>query len=95
MRAFGKWPLLAAARRLGEPCVFVMVDTWSAARFTLDDNNANEVATVLAEFNKLALDYGTCIVFLEHITKNLETGKSAPRAGYLTRQFRGRQGAPC
>jgi hypothetical protein len=55
------------------------VDTWSAARFTLDDNNANEVATVLAEFNKLALDYGTCIVFLDHITKNPETGKSTPR----------------
>jgi hypothetical protein len=70
---------LEVARQLGEPCTFVMVDTWSAARFTLDDNNANEVATVLAEFNKLALDYGTCIVFLDHITKNPETGKSAPR----------------
>jgi hypothetical protein len=46
---------------------------------TLDDNNANEVATVLAEFNKLALGYGTCIMFLDHITKNPETGKSAPR----------------
>jgi hypothetical protein len=40
---------LEVARQLGEPCAFVMVDTWSAARFTLDDNNANEVATVLAE----------------------------------------------
>jgi hypothetical protein len=70
---------LEAARKLGEPCAFVMVDTWSAARFTRDDNNANEVATVLAEFNKIALDYGTCIVFLDHITKNPETGKSAPR----------------
>jgi hypothetical protein len=70
---------LEAARKLGEPCAFVMVDTWSAARMTLDDNNGNEVATVLAEFNKLALDYGTCIAFLDHITKNPETGKSAPR----------------
>jgi hypothetical protein len=56
-----------------------MVDTWSAARFTLDDNNANDVATVLAELNKIALDYGTCIVSLDHITKNPETGESAPR----------------
>lgn len=70
---------LEVARQLGEPCAFVMVDTWSAARFTLDDNNANEVATVLAEFNKIALQYGTCIVFLDHITKNPETGKSTPR----------------
>jgi hypothetical protein len=70
---------LEVARQLGEPCAFVMVDTWSAARFTLDDNNANEVATVLAEFNKIALNYETCIVFLDHITKNPETGKSAPR----------------
>jgi hypothetical protein len=70
---------LEVARQLGEPCAFVMADTWSAARFTLDDNSANEVATVLAEFNKIALDYQTCIVFLDHITKNPETGKSAPR----------------
>lgn len=70
---------LEVARQQGEPCAFVMVDTWSAARFTLDDNNANEVATVLSEFNKIAQDYGTCIVFLDHITKNPETGKSAPR----------------
>jgi hypothetical protein len=70
---------LEVARQLGEPCAFVMVDTWSAARFTLDDNNANEVATVLAEFNKIALDYQTCVVFLDHITKNTETGKSTPR----------------
>jgi len=70
---------LETARQLGEPCAFVMVDTWSAARFTLDDNNANEVATVLAEFNKIATNYTTCIAFLDHITKNTETGKSAPR----------------
>lgn len=70
---------LEVARQVGEPCAFVMVDTWSAARFTLDDNNANEVATVLAEFNKIAMEYGACVVFLDHITKNLETGKSTPR----------------
>ena len=51
---------LEVAHQLGEPCAFVMVDTWSAARLTLDDNNANEVATQLAEFNKIAMDYATC-----------------------------------
>jgi hypothetical protein len=69
---------LEIARQLGEPCKFVMVDTWSAARMTLDDNNANDVANVLAELNKIALDYETCIALLDHITKDPQ-GKNTPR----------------
>ena len=70
---------LELARRSNEPCAFVMLDTWSASCLTLDDNSANEVAAVLADFNKIALEYRVCIAFLDHITKNPETGKTAPR----------------
>jgi hypothetical protein len=69
---------LECARLEGQPCKFVVVDTWSAGRLTVDDDKGNEVANMLAQLNKIALDYETCIAFLDHIPKNPD-GKNAPR----------------